>query len=163
LLGNTKIINSKLLKNNKLNITVHESSLPKDKGFSPIQYQIIKNKNIINSCLIELDEKIDSGDILDSLKIYFTGNELYEEIRNIQSKKTFQLITKFLKKYPNFKRKKQIGKSNYLKRRYPKDSEININKTIKENFNLLRISNNKEWPSFFRYRGNKYILKIYKK
>ena len=91
LLGFTKIINSKLLNNNKLNITIHESSLPKNKGFSPIQYQILKNKNIIDVCLIELKNKVDSGDILETSKIYFKGNELYDEIRYLQSKKTFQL------------------------------------------------------------------------
>ena len=46
---------------------------------------------------------------------------------------------------------------------FPKDSELNINKTIRENFNLMRINNNNEWPSFFYYRENKYILKIFKK
>ena len=148
---------------NKLNITVHESSLPKNKGFSPLQYQILKNKNIIDVCLIELKNKVDSGDILETSKIYFKGNELYDEIRYLQSKKTFQIITKFLKKYPSLTRKKQTGKSNFLKKRFPKDSELNINKTIRENFNLMRINNNNEWPSFFYYRENKYILKIFKK
>ena len=163
LLGFTKIINVKLLNKNKLNITVHESSLPKNKGFSPLQYQILKNKNIIDVCLIELKNKVDSGDILETSKIYFKGNELYDEIRYLQSKKTFQIITKFLKKYPSLTRKKQTGKSNFLKKRFPKDSELNINKTIRENFNLMRINNNNEWPSFFYYRENKYILKIFKK
>ena len=163
LLGFTKIINSKLLNNNKLNITIHESSLPKNKGFSPIQYQILKNKNIIDVCLIELKNKVDSGDILETSKIYFKGNELYDEIRYLQSKKTFQIITKFLNKYPLLNRKKQAGKSNFLKKRSPKDSELNINKTIRENFNLMRINNNNKWPSFFYYKGNKYILKIFKK
>ena len=163
LLGFTKIINAKLLNKNKLNITVHESSLPKNKGFSPLQYQILKNKNIIDVCLIELKNKVDSGDILETSKIYFKGNELYDEIRYLQSKKTFQIITKFLKKYPSLTRKKQTGKSNFLKKRFPKDSELNINKTIRENFNLMRINNNNEWPSFFYYRENKYILKIFKK
>ena len=163
LLGFTKIIDSKLLKKNKLNITIHESSLPRNKGFSPIQYQILENKNIIDICLIELKNKVDSGDILKKSKIYFKGNELYDEIRLIQSKKTFQLISKFLNDFPNFNRKKQIGKSNFLKKRYPRDSKLNIHKTIKENFNLLRVNNNNEWPSFFEYRKSKYIIKIYKK
>lgn len=163
LLGFTKIINSKLLKKNKLNITIHESNLPRNRGFSPIQYQILENKNIIDICLIELKNKVDSGDVLKKSKIYFKGNELYDEIRLIQSKKTFQLIFKFLNDFPNFNRKKQIGKSNFLTRRNSKDSELDINKTIKENFNLLRINNNKEWPSFFKLRGTTYIIKIYKK
>ena len=92
-MGFTKIINSKLLKKNKLNITIHESSLPENKGFSPIQYQILEDKNIIDVCLIELKNKVDSGDILETSRIRFKGNELYDEIRYLQSKKTFQIIT----------------------------------------------------------------------
>ena len=42
-----------------------------------------------------------------------------------------------------------------------KDSELDIKKSIEENFNLLRIGNNEKWPSFFNYKGKKYIIKIY--
>ena len=72
------------------------------------------------------------------------------------------IIKKFLTKYPNIKSKKQIGKGNFNKRGYPKDSKLNINKTIKEQFNHLRINNNELYPSFFYYKGQKYIIKIFK-
>ena len=35
-----------------------------------------------------------------------------------------------------------------------------INKTIKEQFNLLRIVNNQEYPAFFEIDGRKYKLTI---
>ena len=162
-LGNTKIIADDLLRKNKLNVTIHESNLPKNRGFSPIQYQILSNKNLIKFCLIELVKKVDAGDILCEINLKLNGDELYDEIRNLQSKTTFKLINKFLKKYPNFKRKKQKGKSNFLKKRNTNDSKLDISKSIKENFNLLRINNNKDWPTFFNYKGKRYVLKIYKK
>ena len=39
---------------------------------------------------------------------------------------------------------------------------ISFYKNIKSHFNLLRISNNNDWPAFFLYKKNKYILKIFK-
>jgi methionyl-tRNA formyltransferase len=163
LLGFTKIIKSELLKRNSLNLTVHESDLPKNKGFAPIQYQILNNQNIIKTCLIGLSDRVDSGEIYEKSTIKFKGTELYDEIRNKQSSNTFYLISRFLKKYPKNYKIKQKGKSNFLKKRHPHDSELNINKSIKDNFNLLRISNNKSWPAFFIYKGQKFVINIFKK
>jgi methionyl-tRNA formyltransferase len=42
------------------------------------------------------------------------------------------------------------------------DSEININKSIKSQFNLLRICDNEKYPAFFKYKNCKFILKIFK-
>lgn len=161
-LGYTKIIEPKLLKNNILNLTVHESDLPKNKGFSPIQYQILNNQNSIKTCLIDLSDKVDSGEIYAKKTIKFDGTELYDEIRKKQSANTFYLISSFLRNYPIINRIKQKGKSNFLKKRYPRDSKLDINKSIKKNFNILRISNNKLWPAFFIYKGKKFILNIFK-
>tara|TARA_B110000208_G_C11692287_1_gene402738 strand:- start:106 stop:753 length:648 start_codon:yes stop_codon:yes gene_type:complete len=163
LLGYTKVIKSDLLINNKINLTVHESNLPENRGFSPIQYQILNKKNTITTCLIKLRKKVDSGEIYEKSKIKFHGDELYEEIRTKQSKNTFNLVSNFLRKYPkNSKTLQKKGKSNFLKKRKPKDSELNIYKSIKDNFNILRISNNDSWPAFFNYKNKKYIIKIFK-
>ena len=64
--------------------------------------------------------------------------------------------------YPNFKRKKQEGNESFYKKRGKKDGQIDINKSIIEQFNLLRIGNNVGWPSHFQIDGQAYILKIYK-
>ena len=90
------------------------------------------------------------------------GTELYDELRYKQSKITFELVEEFLKIYPSYRRTKQQGKETFYRKRYAKDSELNLDKTLRELFPLLRINNNDEWPSFFSYKGNKYILKIFK-
>ena len=71
-------------------------------------------------------------------------------------------MTKYLKKFPAISPIKQNGKSTYNKKRTPKDSELDINKTIKDQFNHLRINDNIKFPSFFIYRKTKYFIKIYK-
>mgnify|MGYP001500746080 CR=1 FL=1 len=161
ILSFTKILPKKFLSSNKLNLVIHESNLPKGKGFSPVQWQIIENKKIINVCLLKADEKYDSGPIYLREKINFKGTELLDEIRFQQAKTTIKLINKFLKNFPNIKSKKQIGKSTFYRRRVDSDNEIDINKSIKEQFNILRVSDNRHYPTHFTYRNNKYFIKIF--
>ena len=161
-LGFTKILPDYFLQKNNLIMVIHESNLPKGKGFSPVQWQILKNQNKIPICLIEANETVDSGPILAKSSFNLEGNELNEEIRLKQAVATIKIIKKFLKKFPNFSQKKQVGLPTFYKRRYPKDSLLDPNKSLKNNFNLLRIADNLNYPAYFIYKGKKYILKIYK-
>ena len=161
-LGYTRILPSYFIQKNKLVMVIHESNLPKGKGNSPLQWQILKNKKYISINLIKLTEKLDSGDIILKDKIILNGTELYDKIREKQAKITFKLIARLLR-LKKIKFKKQIGKEFFYKKRTPKDSELNPKKSIEENFNLLRIANNNDWPAFFHLKKNIYILKIFKK
>jgi len=127
-----------------------------------VQNQILKKKKKIYVSLIEATKDVDSGNIY--LRNFFVlkGHELNDEIRYLQAQAYFKIIKKFLLKYPNIKFKPQNGRSNFNLRRRPQDSEININKTIKSQFNLLRICDNELYPAFFKYKKKIYILKSYK-
>ena len=162
LLGYTTILPKHFLKKNKLTLVVHESDLPKGKGFAPIQWQILEGISHIKISLIEASEDVDSGDIYLQSQINFDGTELYQEIREKQARATIDIIKEFLSLYPHINPRKQYGNESFYRRREKKDSELKISKTIEENFNLLRISNNDDWPAFFYFKGAKYILKIYK-
>jgi methionyl-tRNA formyltransferase len=161
-LSYTKILPESFLQKNELVLITHPSKLPKDKGFAPLQYQILKNKNKVYMSLIKAAKEVDAGPIYFQNSFMLDGTELSGEIRNIQGIQFLSIIKKFLVKYPNIDSKKQIGKGNFNKRRYPKDSQLNINKTIKQQINYLRINNNELYPSFFYYKGQKYIIKIFK-
>lgn len=161
-LGFTRILKKDFLQANDLVLLVHESNLPLGKGFSPFQWQILEGKNKIVFSLLEASEEVDSGDIIEQIECNLDGTELYDEIRSEQAKLTFELISRFIRNYPNYKKKKQFGRSTYYRRRKITDSELDINLPIKDLFPLLRIVNNKDWPGFFRINGVKYIIKIYR-
>ena len=161
-LSYTKILSESFLQKNELVLIAHSSKLPKDKGFAPLQYQILRNKNKVYMSLIKAVKEADDGPIYFQDYFVLNGTELSDEIRNIQGKQVLNIIRKFLIKYPNVKLKKQIGKSNFNKRRYPKDSQLDIHKSIKQQFNHLRINDNELYPSFFYYKGQKYIFKVFK-
>ena len=54
------------------------------------------------------------------------------------------------------------GKGSFYRKRTPEDSELDIDKTIREQFNLLRAVDNNRYPAFFKLNGQKYTLKIFR-
>lgn len=162
ILGFTKILPKSFLESNKLNLVVHESDLPNGKGFSPVQWQVLEGKKNIPVCLFEAVEDLDAGDILNEGFIQLNGYELFKDIREKQAEVTLELITNFLREYPNNKRRKQNGKGSFYRKRTKKDDELDINRTIKDQFNHLRIADNEKYPLYFYIDQQKYYLKVYR-
>jgi len=158
----SRIIPDSILRLHKHNLVVHESNLPKGKGMSPLTWQILEGKDRIPIVLFEAASKVDGGSVFLRDVIGYKGTELVDELRKKQGEKTIELILRFLKVYPGIVAKEQSGRSNYYRRRTPEDSELDINKTLKQQFNKLRVVDNKRYPAFFKYKGAKYIIKVYK-
>ena len=161
-LSYTKILTKNFLKQNNLNLVIHSSNLPKDKGFAPMSYQVLRGKNKIFNTIFKIDNTIDGGDICLQNFFKLDGVELYDELRKKQAKSIVDLMLSFLKAYPKINFKKQKGKENFNKRRKPEDSQINIHKSLKSQFNLLRISDNDRFPAFFIYKRTKFIINLKK-
>lgn len=157
-----KIVPSSVLGKRKYNLVVHESRLPKGKGWSPISWQILEGKNKIPITLFNANESVDGGDIYMKDLIVFSGSELYPEIKKIQAEKTLEICYRFVKEYQAQSPKKQKGKPTIYRKRVSNDSALNINKSIKDQFNLLRIVDNENYPAHFYHKGAKYVLKIFK-
>ena len=157
-----RLIPSHLIKKHPLFLAVHESALPQGKGWAPLFWQILEGKKRIPFCLFQVNGKLDSGDFLLKEYVTFQGGELEEEIREIQATKTIQMCFKFLKLKNKLNPRKQSGKSTFYRRRSPKDSQLSLGKSLREQFDLLRICNNEKYPAHFFSRGHKYILKIQK-
>lgn len=149
------------LEKNKFNLIVHESDLPKGKGWSPLTHQILAGENKIPITLFEADDSFDGGSVYFKDTIKLNGTELIDEIRSKQAEITFKLIKRFLDEN-NKVSKSQTGNETFYKKRTPKDSKLNINYSIKKQFNLLRVVDNDRYPAYFEYEGLKYIIKVYK-
>ena len=161
ILGCTKILPKKYLKFHIHNIVVHESDLPLGRGWSPVSWQILEGKNKIIFTLFEAVEELDSGEIYFQEELELTGLELLNEIRNKQAELKMNLCLKFIKNYNNLISRPQFGSGSFFAKRTAEDSKIDINKSIKEQFNLFRICYNEKYPAFFLFEGKKYILKIF--
>ena len=154
------IISEKMLLKHKKNIVVHPSKLPLGRGSAAIAHSVLSNKNYFYISLFEATPKVDSGPIYLQEKVYLKKTSLNDEIRRLQGIKTIDLFLKFLR-LKKIKKKEQKKTYPLLKKRKPQDSILNINKSLKEQFNLLRICDNERYPAFFYLMGKKFILKIY--
>lgn len=155
------IIETKYLKKNRHNIVIHASDLPRGKGWSPMFWQILEDKKDIIFSMFEASDGVDSGSIYMKKTLFLNGYELNNELREKQALFTMQMCLEFLKNYSKYKKpSEQLGRESFYKKRTSADSLLDINKSINEQFNLLRIVDNDEYPAFFYKNGKKYLLKI---
>ena len=155
------IIKKKYLDIHKYNIVIHESALPKGKGWAPMFWQILDGQKEIPFSMFEANTGVDDGDIYMQKILILNGYELNDELREKQADFTIDMCKEFIINYKKYQTPtSQTGDETFYKKRDAKDSKLDIDKTIKEQFNLLRIVNNDDYPAFFEIDGYKYSLKI---
>lgn len=162
LLSYFSIVNEEFIDRFKHVLVVHESNLPKGKGWAPLFWQVIEGKDKIPVVLFEASRDLDSGPIWLKDSIQLEGHELHDELRLKQANVTKKLCINFLKNYKKLSPKLQVGEESSYPRRNPDDSKLDPDKTIREQFELLRTVNNEDFPAYFELRDHKYILKICK-
>lgn len=143
-------------------LVVHASDLPTGKGWSPLSWQVLEGKNQIPVSLFEADDSVDSGPIYARRLIDFEGYELIDGLRKKLAETTYDLCSWFVAEYPcsSTQPRMQKGTESFYSRRGPKDSQLDVTKTIAEQFNLLRIVDNHVYPAFFELKGRRFVLTI---
>lgn len=162
LLSCARLVPASVLALNKNNIVVHASDLPRGKGFSPLQWQVMEGQNDIPLTLFEVVEKVDAGPYYMKATIHFKGTELLKEMRERMALKIADMCFQFIEQFETMKPLEQSGEETFYRRRTDADDELDVNKTIAEQFDHLRTADNETYPLYFRHKGEKYILKIYK-
>lgn len=164
MLSYSKMVNKAQLSRSNHNLVVHESALPRGKGWSPLTWQILEGESRIPITLFEANERVDSGRIYLQRLLCYAGDELVDELRKRQGEVTIEMCLEFVHNYPDILRRgiEQRGEESFYPRRGLEDSRLDVDKTIREQFNLLRVVDNEKYPAFFVVDGVKYYLKIYK-
>lgn len=159
-LGCIKLTPNDVLNRCRRNLIVHESDLPAGRGFAPLTWQILAGSNEIPICLLEATDEPDGGDIVLRDVMQFNGTELIAELRHAQGEATVSLCRRYLESPMPLQGRPQSGQATIYSRRRPSDSRIYPDRTIAEQFDLLRTVDNERYPAFFDYRGQRYLLKI---
>ena len=143
-------------------LVVHESDLPQGRGWAPVAWQILAGQKTIPVVLLEAEDTVDSGVIYLKDSITLTGAELNSEWRELQAQATFRLCNQWLSEYPSVLdlAVQQTGEPTYFAKRLPKDSELDVNISLAEQFDLLRVVDNVRYPAFFNHAGKRYKLTI---
>ena len=129
-------------------IQFHASNLPKGKGGSPIQNQIMLNVKKTKISAFKISERLDSGPIClqDNLSLKGSAIDILRRMEN----KSIQMIKKIIKK-KFLVLKKQKGKTSFFKRRKPSESKIDFNnmKSINRLYDFLRMLDAPDYPNAF--------------
>jgi methionyl-tRNA formyltransferase len=157
-----KILKTEYLSLHKSNVVVHPSKVPLGKGWSPLAWQVLEGSNNIPVSLFEAVEAVDAGDVYIVDYIKLEGHELNDEIKHQQGLLTMKMVKKYIDEFELITGVPQSGEETFYPRRKQKENELDVNKTIIEQFNLFRVVDNERYPAHFNLNGKKYILKIYK-
>lgn len=135
-------------------ICFHESDLPKFRGGSPIQNQIINGIKKTKTTAFLMDEGLDTGDIILKKNLSLEGS--IDEIFDRMIINDYNMIMDIIKK--KYSIKKQKGKSTVYKRRKPEESELkHLNHSNLYLYNFIRMLED-PYPNAFIKIGKKKII-----
>jgi len=131
-------------------INIHASLLPKYRGAAPIQWAIINGESETGITAMQMDEGIDTGDMLDKLVVLIDKKETADSLFDKLSQAGANLIVKVLEQLkdgPIQGEKQDDTLSNYAKRLDKSFGKIDWNKSAIEIERLVRGLNS--WPSAY--------------
>ncbi len=157
-----KIIPSEMLKLPKLGfVNVHGSLLPKYRGAAPIQWSIIDGEKKTGVTTMQMDDGIDTGDMLEVSETEIgeneTAGELFDRLAEMGGKLIVSSLSK-LEKGELTPIPQDHEKSNYAKIISKEMALIDFNMSAENVFNLIRGFN--PWPIAYTIIGDK-RLKVF--
>lgn len=145
-------------------LVIHASDLPLGRGWCPHIWQILDGATEITLTLLEAENKVDSGAIWRKLRISVDKNALWDEINHAIFEAELSLMDFAAVNCEVIKPTPQSAaiEPTYLPKRTPADSKIDAEKSIEEQFNLIRVCDPDRFPAYFELRGQKYIIRLEK-
>ena len=149
-------------------LILHPSKLPKYRGGSPLQNQIVNEEKNSAITILIANEKIDSGPILFQKKFNLKGylDQIFERIIKIGTIGSLEIFYKYSINKLKLKKKNE-KKASYYKRRLPEMSEIFLkdfkNKEASYFYNLIRSLQDPYPECFIRCKNNTklFFKKVY--
>ncbi len=145
-------------------LVLHASDLPLGRGWSPHVWQIIDGASEITVSLLEAQNKVDTGRIWHKIKVAIPPTALWDEINHILFTTELALMDFAIEHSGTIAPQPQDPEitPTYYPKRSPNDSRIDPEKSIKEQFDLMRICDPDRFPAFFELKGAQYAIKLEK-
>tara|TARA_A100001015_G_scaffold321235_1_gene450933 strand:+ start:4512 stop:5417 length:906 start_codon:yes stop_codon:yes gene_type:complete len=160
--GFPHIFSKKFLKLPKFGIiNLHAGKLPKYRGGSPLNWQIIKNEKNIGISIIKLNKGIDTGNIICTDSFKNIKNDTIKEVHR-KANDAFKKLTIKALKFISINKKlyKQKLSRSYFFQRTEKDSRIDWNQDALSIYNFVRALSDPYKGAFTLIKNKKY--RIYK-
>ena len=161
IIGWHRIVSQKVLDQSKTNLGIHSSLLPKNRGPSPLNWQIIRGEKQGGVTLFYLADDVDSGSIVDqeNFEISFT-----DTIKTAYDKAIIASISLLEKNWNNIHSQKlnsfpqNENEITINDRRRPEDGLMNWNQDSTVCYNFIRALTNPYPGAFTIWKGKKIYI-----
>lgn len=145
-------------------LVIHASDLPTGRGWNPHIWSILEGAETITVSLLEAEDKVDSGAIWKKLVVPVPKHALFDEINEVLFEAESQLMSFAVSVFDSIAPEPQDSSvvPSYYPRRSPEDSELDSQKSIAEQFDLLRVCDPQRFPAFFKLHGHTYRVTVEK-
>ncbi len=163
LLGWKRIVRRQFRERYRHVLVVHASDLPRGRGMSPMTWRVLGGASRLPVSLIEAEDAVDSGAIYAQEWLTLAGNELLPELQQTLGESTMRLCAGAIEAYGlgRLVGQPQQGEPTTYRWRKPQDSRLDPDRSIREQFNLLRVVDNEKYPAFFDLHGRRYVVQIH--
>jgi methionyl-tRNA formyltransferase len=145
-------------------LVIHASDLPLGRGWSPHIWQLIGGATTLTISLLEAANNVDSGDIWTKLEVVVNKCALWDEINHLVFDAELKLMDFAVKNFDTIKPQPQSSgiEPTYHPKRSPADSKIDPQKSIQDQFDLIRVCDPDRFPAYFELHGCKYKIRLEK-
>ena len=142
-------------------IVFHASDLPKGRGWSPYIWDILNGAEKITVCAIDAGEEIDTGDIWAKTTFNVSKTDLLkdvlERISSAQLELMLEVISMICSGEGPVPQDPHTG-ATYYPKRTPEDSYLDPDKTLKQLFEQIRMSDPHRFPAMLDIHGEKFKI-----
>ncbi len=145
-------------------LVIHASDLPQGRGWSPHIWQILEGRRIITVSLLEAEDKVDSGHIWHKLRLEIPPHFLHDEINRALFDAELELMDFAVRHFHTITPCPQPADEppSFYPRRTPENSRLDPEKSIAEQFDLIRVCDPARFPAFFELHGHRFMITVEK-
>lgn len=138
-------------------INIHPSKLPKYRGAAPLQRVIINDEKESAVCIMQMDEGIDTGDILLQQNFPIEPDTSFEQLHNYCAKLGGELLIDVLDDLPNITPRKQADQGEtYAHKLTKEEGQIDWQQESGKQI-YAKIRGMNPWPGAYFLLGEKLI------
>ena len=145
-------------------LVLHASDLPRGRGWSPHIWAIIDGAEAVTLSLLEAEDEVDSGSIWRQISCPVPKHVLWDEINERLFDAEIELIDFAVREFESVSPYPQDSEiePTYYSRRTPEHSRIDLSRSLKSQFDLIRVCDPTRFPAFFELHGHRYKLTLEK-
>lgn len=156
--GFSQILKKEILQNSKLALNLHAGKIPKYRGGSPLNWQIINNEKYFGLSILKVEKGIDTGSVYLQKKYLLKSKFTIKDLHKIANSEFPKMINHVISKINTIKPIKQKKKySKYWRQRSDIDGKINFNMFSGHKIIRLNRALQKPYPNIwcFNNKNNK--------